>query len=60
MIRLEIKKLRYDINREAAKISALSSNKIGKYDRALARNEKHPAFSKDLGKSKGQRPLHTP
>ena len=26
------KKLQYDINREAAKISALSSNKIGKYE----------------------------
>ena len=25
-------KLQYDINREAAKISALSSNKIGKYE----------------------------
>ena len=24
-------KLQYDINREAAKISALSSNKLGKY-----------------------------
>ena len=24
-------KLKYDINREAAKVSALSSNKIGKY-----------------------------
>ena len=32
MIRLEIKKLRYDINREAAKISALSSGKIYKYE----------------------------
>ena len=28
--------------------------------RALARNEKHPAFSKELGKSKCQRPLHMP
>ena len=25
-------KLQYDINKEAAKISALSSNKIGKYE----------------------------
>ena len=32
MIRLEIKNLRYDINREAAKISALSSGKIYKYE----------------------------
>ena len=32
MIRLEIKKLNYDINREAAKISALSSGKIYKYE----------------------------
>ena len=32
MIRLEIKKLEYDINREAAKLSALSSGKIGKYE----------------------------
>ena len=31
-IRLEIKKLQYDINREAAKISALSSGKIDKYE----------------------------
>ena len=30
--RLEIKKPQYDINREAVKISALSSNKIGKYE----------------------------
>ena len=26
------KKLQHDINREAAKISALSSNKVGKYE----------------------------
>ena len=32
MIRLEIKKLEYDINREAAKLSALSSGKIDKYE----------------------------
>ena len=33
MIRLEMKKrLQYDINREAAKISALSSGKIDKHD----------------------------
>ena len=32
MIRLEIKKLRYDISREAAKISFLSSGKIYKYE----------------------------
>ena len=32
MISLEIKKLQYDINREAAKISALSSGKIHKYE----------------------------
>ena len=31
MIRLEMKKLQYNINREAAKISALSSGKIDKY-----------------------------
>ena len=31
MIRLRMKKLQYDINREAAKISALSSDKINKY-----------------------------
>ena len=30
-IKLKIKKLQYDINREAAKISALSSGKIDKY-----------------------------
>ena len=32
MIRLEIKKIQYDINRKAAKISALSSRKIRKYE----------------------------
>ena len=32
MVRLEIKKLQYDINREAAKILALSSGKIHKYE----------------------------
>ena len=32
MIRLEMKKIQYDINRKAAKISALSSGKIGKYE----------------------------
>ena len=31
MIRLEIKKLQYDFNREVAKISALPSDKIDKY-----------------------------
>ena len=31
MTRLGMKKLQYDINREAAKISALSSGKIDKY-----------------------------
>ena len=32
MIRLEIKKLQYDINKEAAKISALSSKHFHKYE----------------------------
>ena len=32
MIRSEIKKIEYDINREAAKILALSSDKIRKYE----------------------------
>ena len=32
MNRLKIKKLQYDINREAAKISALSSDKTDKYE----------------------------
>ena len=32
MIRLEMKKLQYDINSEAANISALSSGKIDKYE----------------------------
>ena len=35
MIRLEIKKLQYDINRKAAKISILSSGKIDKIDNNL-------------------------
>ena len=32
MIRLEMKKLQYNINREAAKISPLSSSKFNKYE----------------------------
>ena len=32
MTRLEIKKLQYDINREATKISAIWSNKFNKYE----------------------------
>ena len=32
MIRLEIKKIQYDINRKAAKTSALLSGKIRKYE----------------------------
>ena len=32
MIRLEMKNIQYDINREAAKISALSSSKTHKYE----------------------------
>ena len=32
MMRLDIRKLRYDLEREAAKISALSSGKIDKYE----------------------------
>ena len=31
MIRLEMKKMQYDINGEAAKTSALSSRKLDKY-----------------------------
>ena len=31
MMRLEMKKLQYDINREAANISTLSSGKVYKY-----------------------------
>ena len=38
MIRLEIKKLQYDINREGAKISALSSGEIGKYEYLTGEN----------------------
>ena len=38
MIRLEIKKLQYDINREAAKISALSSGEICKYEYLTGEN----------------------
>ena len=32
MIRLETKKYQYDINKEAAKISALASGKTNKYE----------------------------
>ena len=40
MIRLEIKKLQYDINKEAAKISVLSSKKFNKYEEILPSNQK--------------------
>ena len=44
-------KLQYDINREAAKISALSSNKIGKYE-YLTGEEILPSNQKQIiGKS---------
>ena len=44
-------KLQYDITREAAKISALSSNKIGKYE-YLAGEEILPSNQKQIiGKS---------
>ena len=36
--RLEIKKLQYDINREATKISALSSGKFDKYEYLIGEN----------------------
>ena len=36
MMRLDIKKLHYDVNRETAKISTLASGKINKYE--------HPTF----------------
>ena len=32
MIKLEVKKLQYDINREAAEVSASSSGKTNKYE----------------------------
>ena len=38
MIRLEIKKLQYDINREGARISALSSGEIRKYEYLTGEN----------------------
>ena len=40
-------KLQYDINREAAKISALSSNKIGKYE-YLTGEETLPSNQKQI------------
>ena len=40
-------KLQYDINREAAKISALQSNKIGKY-KYLAGEEILPSNQKQI------------
>ena len=40
-------KLQYDINREAAKISALSSNKIGKYE-YLTGEEILPSIQKQI------------
>ena len=47
MTRLEIKKLQYDINREAAKISALSSGKIDKYE-YLTGNEMLPSNQQQI------------
>ena len=41
-IRLEIKKLQYDINREVAEVSALLSSKIDKYE-YLTGEEKLPS-----------------
>ena len=38
MIRLEIKKLQYDIHREGAKILALSSGEIRKYEYLTGEN----------------------
>ena len=40
-------KLQYDVNREAAKISALQSNKIGKY-KYLAGEEILPSNQKQI------------
>ena len=47
MIRLKIKKIQYDINREAAKLSALSSGKIDKYD-YLTGKEILPSHQKQI------------
>ena len=44
-------KLQYDINREAAKISALSSNKIDKYE-YLAGEEILPSSQKNIEQAK--------
>ena len=51
------KKLQYDINREAAKISALSSGKIGKYgyftdEEILPSNQDYECIKKILQKSR--------
>ena len=47
MIRLEMKNCKYDINREAAKISALSSRKINKHE-YLRVEEISPSIQKQI------------
>ena len=46
-VQIRDEKLQYDINREAAKISALSSNKIGKYE-YLTEEEILPCSQKQI------------
>ena len=50
MKRLEIKKLQYDINREAAKVSAFTSGKIDKNE--VVRGGKYYLFIKKEWKNK--------
>ena len=45
--KIRYEKLKYDINREATKVSALSSNKIGKY-RYLTGEELLPSNQKKV------------
>ena len=46
-VQIRNEKLQYDINREAAKMSALSSNKIGKYE-YLTEEEILPCSQKQI------------
>ena len=46
-VQIRDEKLQYDINREVAKISALSSNKLGKYENLIG-EEMLPSNQKQI------------
>ena len=51
-VRLEMKIYNFDINREAAKISALSSSKIDKYEYLTGKEILPPDQSRKIGPAK--------